>query len=520
MAGLSKGYAVQLHFYNIANIIPKNFETLPYSQQAQILQTVFDKADVKVQCDCGAFYWQGMFEEDDKKDNTYSPFTGQQGKDIWANRHDSSGNVRGQQLCKHLWAAIEDLDKEIPNILKQLGGAQTATSSAASTSQEDTLEAPEQPAGLPDERTQSQGGIKSEKAADAVSADIDEVQSTSEQNDLPVMDTSTVEAKPVEAETEAAEGPQEAEPPIEEPNVAVKNNEEAEEIANNEPLEDTRKEVGLMESIYRRALQESNRPKTKYFAPEMDWEDFPDIDPEDRYRVWTDCVRAKLPHKSGLIPIGRLRQDMDGDGDEPYDWSQFDDIEGGDTFNCDPIDVCEWNGYYCIMDGHHRAAYAYHNDFLDIRANIYYVSNLQEAKDEAYWMNVYSKTEPYSKENIEAINELKKLRNEKKVPKPPKKRKQYLGDCRELGINDDLPWEDETECAQDMGYYARLDDFDGGPEDSNFEEISRDQLWAACDVPVQLMKGFPGWEPIYLKRYDDSVYVIYDTADDIHYFFA
>jgi len=89
--GLNKGYAVFIRFEDLQNIVPPNFNSLPYSSQQQIIQQVFDKCDAKVQCDCGAFYWQGMFEKDDEKDNTYSSFTGQHGKDIWANRHDSSG---------------------------------------------------------------------------------------------------------------------------------------------------------------------------------------------------------------------------------------------------------------------------------------------------------------------------------------------------------------------------------------------------------------------------------------------
>jgi hypothetical protein len=222
MAGLSNGYAVQLHFVNISNIMPPNFTSLPYTQQSQILQLVFDQADVKVSCDCGAFYWQGMHEEDSKKDTSYYSFSGQPGTGAWQDKHVASGlPTQGQQECKHIYSVAEQLNSEIPNILKYLGSGAT-TSTSASTEQTDELQVQEQPAGLPEEPKQGvpkETTINAPKAAQTVSADIEAVKSNNEIQNAPTLNTSEVEAKSDVAETEAQEGTEPAEPPIEKPTV-------------------------------------------------------------------------------------------------------------------------------------------------------------------------------------------------------------------------------------------------------------------------------------------------------------
>ena len=256
LAGKSNGYEVELNFINIANIMPQNFTSLPYSQQQQILRDVFKKADVEVSCDCGAWYWQGMEQDGDKSGLSYYSFTGHPGKDIWKNRHAGAGGDHGKGICKHINEAIQHLDAVIPNILKKIG---SGTSTAQSTVQADNLEAPEQPAGTPVEAKSEvkQGSIKSLKAEPTVEQDIDEINSTSDQLDLPKMNTSEVKSKEVEAETEAAEGPEDAEPPIEEPTLAKDktNEEESEEILNKEPLD--KEKSGTLEESFNRIYEKS-----------------------------------------------------------------------------------------------------------------------------------------------------------------------------------------------------------------------------------------------------------------------
>jgi hypothetical protein len=223
MQGLQHGYAVQLHFTNIDTIVPFNFLTLSFSAQQQILQAVFDKADVKVQCDCGAFYWQGFNEQDDKKGTSYLPFTGTPGEDTWAIKHDASGAPpRGQIICKHLWAVKETIDQDIPVILKYLGSGQNVSSSATVEQPTEDLKVQEQPAGLPQESKQGvpkETTINSPKADAVINADIEAVKSNNELQQAPTLDTSEVEAKSDVSDTEAQEGTEPIEPPIEKPEI-------------------------------------------------------------------------------------------------------------------------------------------------------------------------------------------------------------------------------------------------------------------------------------------------------------
>ena len=81
----SGGYRVTIQFINFGSIVPPNLLSLPLSQQIISFKEIFDKANIKVTCDCGAHYWQGTSELLDRNppDANYSGFTGQFGKGIW-----------------------------------------------------------------------------------------------------------------------------------------------------------------------------------------------------------------------------------------------------------------------------------------------------------------------------------------------------------------------------------------------------------------------------------------------------
>jgi len=111
-------------------------------------------------------------------------------------------------------------------------------------------------------------------------------------------------------------------------------------------------------------------------------------------------------------------------------------------------------------------------------------------------------------------------------------KKPFVGDCRDLEVSNNLPWEDTTECANDLGYWARMDEYDGSPEDSNYEKITKEEFWEACerhrnpqfDWERKAKDYTDDWDEyidgdkIYLKRYDGNIYLIYDENEDVHYF--
>jgi len=115
------------------------------------------------------------------------------------------------------------------------------------------------------------------------------------------------------------------------------------------------------------------------------------------------------------------------------------------------------------------------------------------------------------------INQFKKTYNHYQNWKPfgeilkESMKKQLIGDCTEIGDNYDLPWEDATSFAQDLGYYAI---FEGDPEDSNFEEITKEEFNDACNNILD------GDNFIYLKEKSNTIFIAYSEDEDIHFIFG
>jgi hypothetical protein len=88
-----------------------------------------------------------------------------------------------------------------------------------------------------------------------------------------------------------------------------------------------------------------------------------------------------------------------------------------------------------------------------------------------------------------------------------------IGTCKQIGKNPNLPWEDATEMAQDLGYYATFDKFDN-PEDSNYKEISVHEFAENCEYAL------PKQHLIYLKHKEEPIYVVYNIDTDVHTIYA
>jgi hypothetical protein len=69
--------------------------------------------------------------------------------------------------------------------------------------------------------------------------------------------------------------------------------------------------------------------------------------------------------------------------------------------------------------------------------------------------------------------------------------------------------------ACDLGYYADFDaEWSGTPEESNYEEISNEEFAEACEYVL------PKHHYVFIKRYDDSIYIAYDKDEDVHNIYA
>lgn len=102
---LTREYAVRFTWTGINKIVPKGWTSQGTESAKQYINQIIKNCDVKVSCDCPAFYWQGMWEDDSEKKTSYFNFAGTKGTGMWSARHQDAGAVKGQQMCKHQWAA-------------------------------------------------------------------------------------------------------------------------------------------------------------------------------------------------------------------------------------------------------------------------------------------------------------------------------------------------------------------------------------------------------------------------------
>jgi hypothetical protein len=218
----ASGYKVTIQFINFGSFAPPNLLSLPLSQQIIYIKEIFDKADIKVSCDCGAWYWQGTSELLDRNppDSNYEGFHGQHGKGIWDTIHNTKNRI-----CKHIYTVLENIDNYIPKILKNIN---KSSSISTSTTQNTNLQTPINPAGTP----QTTGpGIEKTSTINA-KTNTEEVKSDAERLDLPNMNISNVGAKSHQDESDVISGAEKTEPPIEE--ITLKKDQKEDEDLNKE----------------------------------------------------------------------------------------------------------------------------------------------------------------------------------------------------------------------------------------------------------------------------------------------
>ena len=100
-AAFGYGYACIVRFEDIDKAL--HGEKLSRSN----IQDVLDTCDVKVHCDCPAFYWQGMHQDDSANNTARYKFQGTGGAHKWTMIHVDAHGKTGKALCKHLYAALE-----------------------------------------------------------------------------------------------------------------------------------------------------------------------------------------------------------------------------------------------------------------------------------------------------------------------------------------------------------------------------------------------------------------------------
>ena len=113
--GLKYGYACGIRFLKATKVLKKDEKF-----DEDNLKKVFDKCDVQVHCDCPAFYWQGMHQDDSANKTAKYKFQGTPGNHKWTLIHADKGGKTGQALCKHLFKCQEWTYEHIPEVLEKL----------------------------------------------------------------------------------------------------------------------------------------------------------------------------------------------------------------------------------------------------------------------------------------------------------------------------------------------------------------------------------------------------------------
>lgn len=96
-----------------------------YSQLEKALRDAIHNCDVKFYSDDPSFYWQGVFEDLDKKNMSIYKFPGPNngnGNGVWRDRHALSGGLQDPyiRLTKHLAQVVNEIDSYIKEIAQNL----------------------------------------------------------------------------------------------------------------------------------------------------------------------------------------------------------------------------------------------------------------------------------------------------------------------------------------------------------------------------------------------------------------
>ena len=114
-------YTVAVRFYDTDKYITGNYQSLPVGTQSQLLQQVFNFCDVRFYSDDPSYYYQGIWEDNEKENLAIYKFPGEAGSGVWHARHAQSGGTSdvNSRLTKHIAQVVQELDSMIPEIIKK-----------------------------------------------------------------------------------------------------------------------------------------------------------------------------------------------------------------------------------------------------------------------------------------------------------------------------------------------------------------------------------------------------------------
>lgn len=111
-------YDVLFQFQKAADNVGDSATFLQFSpaERADVIRDYMQQGLARVWCSCGAYFYQGMWEDMASHDSAAFPFPGPAGKGIWRDKHRDGLKVPEIRVCKHIAACIHHLDKDITAI--------------------------------------------------------------------------------------------------------------------------------------------------------------------------------------------------------------------------------------------------------------------------------------------------------------------------------------------------------------------------------------------------------------------
>jgi len=99
----------------------ETFMSFTVGQRLALLRDFLENGQTRVFCNCGAFYYQGMWEDMAQTDSVVFPFPGPEGRGIWRARHAKGLKIPEVRICKHIAAAIHYIfNKNLRTIERKL----------------------------------------------------------------------------------------------------------------------------------------------------------------------------------------------------------------------------------------------------------------------------------------------------------------------------------------------------------------------------------------------------------------
>lgn len=106
-----KNYELKLQFLKPKQYLDRFYAAKDWAEQRKALVDMINNCDVKVHSNDPSWYWQGMWEDDDKNHLAIYKFKGTRGHGIWRARHTNSGGLKKPpiRLTKHLYDLMLDI---------------------------------------------------------------------------------------------------------------------------------------------------------------------------------------------------------------------------------------------------------------------------------------------------------------------------------------------------------------------------------------------------------------------------